>query len=69
MRTTFGWNLFQFARSVDNLHPEIVDGMKELASVYFLRKNVSTRATSVFTGLGPLHLAVRASDNSAVLAD
>lgn len=35
---TFGWNLLQFARSVDNLTQEIVDGMKELTSAYFLSK-------------------------------
>jgi hypothetical protein len=36
---TFGGNLLQFARSVDSLQPEIVDGMKDLASSYFLRKD------------------------------
>jgi hypothetical protein len=36
---TFGWSFLQFARSVDNLHDEILDGMKELASAYFLRKS------------------------------
>ncbi len=36
---TFGWNLLQFARSVDNLPQEIVDGMKELTSAYFLCKD------------------------------
>ena len=35
---TFGWNLLQFARSVDHLNQEIVDGMKELTSDYFISK-------------------------------
>lgn len=35
---TFGWNLLQFARSVDNLNQEIIEGIKEVASDYFLRK-------------------------------
>ncbi len=35
---TFGWNLLQFARSVDNLQADIVDGMKDLTSEYFLKK-------------------------------
>jgi hypothetical protein len=33
---TFGWNLLQFARAVDHLPFEVVDGMKDLASAYFL---------------------------------
>ncbi len=33
---TFGWNLLQFARSVDNLHQENIDAIKELVSDYFL---------------------------------
>ena len=45
---TFGWNLLQFARSVDNLPQEIVDGMKELTSAYFLRKD----------GLGAIYFCV-----------
>ncbi len=36
---TFGWNLLQFARSVDNLHQESIDVVKELISRYFLDKN------------------------------
>jgi len=36
---SFGWTLLQFARSVDNLQQEIVDGMKELTAAYFLRKD------------------------------
>ncbi len=33
---TFGWNLLQFARSVDNLHQENIDAIKELVTNYFL---------------------------------
>lgn len=35
---TFGWNLLQFARSVDIVHQEVVDGMKELVTEYFMSK-------------------------------
>jgi hypothetical protein len=33
---TFGWHLLQFARSVDSLPFEVVDGMKELTTKYFM---------------------------------
>jgi hypothetical protein len=48
---TFGWNLLQFARSVDNLNQEIVDGMQELARDYFLSKD----------GLGACYFCVHRS--------
>jgi len=48
---TFGWNLLQFARSVDNLHQEVVDGMKGLVGEYFLRKG----------GLGACYFCVHRS--------
>lgn len=35
---SFGWNLLQFARSVDSLSQGIIDDMKEVTSTYFLRK-------------------------------
>ena len=35
---SFGWNLLQFARSVDSLNQEIIEDMKEVICAYFLRK-------------------------------
>ncbi len=45
---TFGWNLLQFARSVDHLNQDIVNGMKEVTTAYFLSKE----------GLGACYFAV-----------
>ena len=36
---TFGWNLLQFARSVDYLSQDIVDWLKDLTADYFVRKD------------------------------